>query len=386
MKLNGQRFLLGALGLFTAASFTGLITGTLAWYASNSRATVAYEGTSVRESEQLQIGLVSDRDFLGLDPNNEDFKLTKETIGGEDYYWAKPGSGLSGATISAYLSLQNHATNTLEPVTSRVYNTGSVAIDGTITKGDALHLYHAPKAFTPLETGDAPTNAYCAMTFAFRVWRTNAMGEMEATADQSIWITDTAAHPTDPSYKIQKALRCYFDDGRDRFILNPGSTETTKGQTAVAGLLNLSSRDSDYYDYDPTLGSDHEEIIYGDYTGSATPVDNPTDSELDDVNGTGQTDPSTFLAKHAAGTKAYTSFAGLTLGQAEYETLRSNAPDDDGSGHLSKGRPVCITANDAAKIATVDMTVWLEGWDHTVINEELSSGFNLGLQFQINRM
>ena len=384
MKLNRNRILLGALGLFTAVSFTGLITGTLAWYASNSRAALAFSGTSVRESEQLQIGLRSSQDFLYLDPNNEDFNLTKETIEGTDYYWAKAGSGLHSDAIVAYLSLQGRATTTLEPVTSREYNTGSITDAGVITKGDALHLYRAPMAFNPLEVRDAQLNCYSKISFAFRVLRTNDLGELVTAGNQTIWITHVAAHAGGPGQEIHKALRLYFEDERDRFILNPSSEASEKGATNLAGLLDLNG--DEYYDFDPLLNSDHQEIIYGDYEGSLTPSANPTESDFVDVNGVGNDEPSTFVAKHAAGTQAYTSLEGLQPKKAQYETLQTIAPDDDGSGHLSHGRPVCVTADDEHNIAEMDMTIWLEGWDHSVVNQQMASGFDLGLQFQINRM
>ena len=62
------------------------------------------------------------------------------------------------------------------------------------------------------------------------------------------------------------------------------------------------------------------------------------------------------------------------------------SPSDDGSGALTGGQPVCVTASTEDHIARVDFTIYLEGWDHAVIDTEISHGFNLGLQFQINRV
>ena len=46
---------LSAIGL--TISFTGVISGTTAWYAYATRASLSYGGTSVSNTEQLQIGL-----------------------------------------------------------------------------------------------------------------------------------------------------------------------------------------------------------------------------------------------------------------------------------------------------------------------------------------
>jgi len=71
--------------------------------------------------------------------------------------------------------------------------------------------------------------------------------------------------------------------------------------------------------------------------------------------------------------------------QAEYETLESIQPVDDG-GSLSGGTPICVTENTTDALAFADMTVYLEGWDHSVIDKEIGHAFDLGLQFQINRV
>ena len=46
---------------------------------------------------------------------------------------------------------------------------------------------------------------------------------------------------------------------------------------------------------------------------------------------------------------------------------------------------LCTTADSAGKyLAELDTIIWLEGWDHVVIDKALSHKFNLGLQFQID--
>ena len=58
-KSKPAKLLLGVLGLATFASLVGTVSGTLAWYAYSTRATISYSGTSVNNTVQLQIGIAS---------------------------------------------------------------------------------------------------------------------------------------------------------------------------------------------------------------------------------------------------------------------------------------------------------------------------------------
>ena len=367
--------------LAMTASFAGAISGTVAWYASSTRVTMSYQGTSVAQSEQLQIGLVSDVDFTQDVRDAQDhiinLGLTHEEIDGEDIYWAKAGSGLNAIAIQAYLARHGYATTELSPVSSYAY-----------ANGDDLALKKAPMAYST-DIFDASTSVYCKMDFVFRVIHTGVTGNVYAK-NENIWITDALATTGgDASHQIYKALRLHFD-GATKLILNPGvGKEADAGNTKVAGPLDLNC--DGFYDYDA-----NGEILYGRYTKNpGHPAGNPSsfasDTELDDVNNyvtAERTAASTFYAKHKGETSGYTKsdFATyITPNLAHYETLKSIKPTDNGAGYLSGGTPLAVTANNDAALAHLTMTVYLEGWDHAVIDDEISHKFNLGLQFQINR-
>ncbi|MBQ9458150.1 MAG: hypothetical protein IJU64_06615 [Bacilli bacterium] len=386
MKLRKAHIFSAAMVLALTASFAGAISGTVAWYASSTRVTMSYQGTSVAQSEQLQIGLVSDVDFTQdvIDAQHHvvNLGLTHEEINGEDIYWAKAGSGLNSVAIQAYLARQGYATNELTPVSSYGY-----------ANGDNLALKKAPMAYST-EIYDAGKTAYCKIDFVFRVIHTGATGNIYAK-NENIWITDALATTGgDASHQIYRALRLHFD-GATKLILNPGvGKEALAGDTKVAGLLDLNN--DGFYDYDAS-----EEIVYGRYAKTAAhPDNNPAnhlthfgaDTGLDDVNdyyvNPGRTNASTFYGKHKEGVDGYTTsdFASFVTPElAHYETLKSIAPTDNGAGYLTGGTPLCVTANDDAALAHLTMSVYLEGWDHAVIDDEISHQFNLGLQFQINR-
>lgn len=388
--------LIGLLSAVSFVSFAGLVSGTVAWYANTTHVTIEYSGTSVSSSQQLQIGLYfKDPTYSFTDEECTSFELTKQAIDGTVYYWTEPGSGLSDDLVTSYLGRQGYATTELEPTTTRAY-----------APGDVFSLYHCPTAFDAVLDKAALKSTYCVLSLAFRVLRPVAEG-VSYLPNKEIWVSNATAESTADGHKIDQALRLHFDNGEagHQFIVAPSAPvedlehhAITEGETKVAGLLNLNN--DGYYD----CNADDEEIIYGDYDGDSFTV---TDSftalqaaSLDDVNETGlRTDvdanASTFLSKHREGTSGYLSgtFAGeLNAKTAKYYTLAGIAPNDDGYGNLDGGVYVAKTAsftgeaNAYKAVANVDMTVYIEGWDHAVIDTEISFGFNLGLTFQINRV
>ena len=147
------------------------------------------------------------------------------------------------------------------------------------------------------------------------------------------------------------------------------------------------------------MGIFEYEIVYGDYEKKAAHPDNTPSNHFvhfdsnvrEDMNSyvtETRTAKSTFYADHRIGMDGYdrTAFSSyITPHVAHYETLKSIGPSDNGAGVLSGGTPLCVTADDDYCLASLPTTIYLEGWDHSVIDAEISHKFNLGLQFQINR-
>ena len=118
---------LSAIGL--TISFTGVISGTTAWYAYATRVSLSYGGTSVSNTEQLQIGLKIDEENFSSQADLDSFILgleekgrTHEKLNGKDYVFRKPGSPLSSNILSYYLSGQGYASNSLYPVTTKDFD------------------------------------------------------------------------------------------------------------------------------------------------------------------------------------------------------------------------------------------------------------------------
>lgn len=378
------------IGLLTFSAFVGSVSGSLAWWAYSTRTSVSYQGTSVSTSEQLQIGLkllkdkfdvgeINELKTLGL---TEDTGLANETY---RYFFAKAGGGMSSEIIKKYLEFEGtYAVDELQPVTSREY-----------VEGQDLTLYENVMTGVTVNTADALQLKYVYLPFTFRILKLNAGGTDDLYAEgRKIYLSKAVAEtPTSGVSDIQNALRVHFYNGTasEQFILNAGDTETTDASlmyTTVAGALDL---DNDGV-YDAAAG---KELVYGDYTGTATNTftqeGEPTKlANINGIEGLSEADlsnlenSSTFLAMHGEGNTCFTDYSGLTFGKAYYKTLASIKPNDN-HAVLTGGRVLATTAGTAGNfIAEIDATIWLEGWDHSLVDKAQSQKFNLGLQFQID--
>ena len=375
------------IGLLVLATFVGSISGSLAWWAYSTRVSVSYQGTSVSTSEQLQIGLKLDASKF-TDEEIEEIGLEEDTslaAGGYRYVFSKAGGGLPAGTITKYLEAEGvYATNELSPVTSGTYATGS----------SGFGLKESLIAGHQNNTNSAALSKYVRIPFVFRIIKLNAISESDKYAGgREIFLSNVQAEASasNATAKVQNALRVYMNNGvaGEQFILNPSSVETEEEymHTTVAGALDLNK--DGYYDYD----SSQTEIMYGYYSGTASHLiaNAPTPTVLSDLNNVGASSEeladlsnfTTFLAAHGAGRTYYQDYDGLTLGTAQYKSLAQIKPDDT-KPKLEGGTPLCVTASSGNYLAELETTIWLEGWDHNVIDSEKSHQFNLGLQFVID--
>ena len=390
MKTNKSvRWFLVGFSLLTFLSFVGVTTGTLAWYAYSTRGTMAYKGVSVYNAEQLQIGIVDNA-------SNPKIKLDTTQLADNscvrdgDIVWANFGSGLDTTVISAYLSetVTNLDTyyNELTPVT-----TLDRALNQTGVQPDALTLYKAPMAGANNTTILADTKSYISIPLVFRTIDNNN----NYVGGSNIWLrkTEPKVLSTDKT-DITKSLRIFTEDPNDlnkRYLINPSDTAQT-GSTTVAGLLDL-NHDGYYDNSNDDSYSDQKELVYGKYT--ITPVygeKSAADSELTNVNDLTTAElghgASSFYAKHRQDVRTISNYDDIKDGfaKANYYGMGSMAPSLNGSGTFSGGKPVTTTADSGAKLAYLNVTIFLEGWDHCVIDKALDCQFNLGLTFEIDRV
>ncbi|HHT67534.1 MAG TPA: hypothetical protein GX010_04905 [Erysipelotrichaceae bacterium] len=377
-KFGPTALLFGFFGLATTASLLGAVSGTLAWYAYATRATISYSGTSVQNTVQLQIGIMSE---IQINDFPEDEDISEVTFEGDDhyYYFAPAGVGLTSKIINKYLLENGYATNCLYPVTS-----------GSFAQGDDFYLKKAPNDSNYYNASAAEKKQYAKIPFVFRASK-NVTAAGEYVANEELWLTDAKARASSKDDgSVYKALRLYIDrddsytDGD--FIFNPSATQ--RGATKVGGLLDF-DRDQ-YYDYEY---STNEEIIYGEYETKTGLSESGYDgsNQIVDVNGVGSTEQSsTFLAKHRSGIKYYENLNECGIKEAEYLALEDIRPIKDENNVLRNAdanhpTSVCLTAGEEGHyLGRVTITVYLEGWDFSLIDEEKNHFFDIGLMFEMN--
>ena len=372
------------MGLNTALAVLGSTAATLAWYANSTMAKVSYMGTSISNSGRFILGLV-DNSGLFTDEDLDNYNCEREsgaTVDGNTIIWSKSSLVFSDF-LAAYLTKYHYSVNLLSPVTSK----------STVTQdaNDDIVLYKAPETGQIHTDEVAEQRSYLRFRFAFKVVNTDGSKQ----ADEKIWLTGSAIE-TDHDH-AEESIRLFVNNDHEQYILKPMDNSATSGTTTVGGFLNLDGSD-DVYDFDRTTG---KEFIYGEYdtTGGFEPIFESTDKYKDDagfdenalynennLESVFTTGPSTFYAKHNKECHPISNLAELKsrFKTVSHETSRTIAPTITESGYTG-GKPIAYT-DSASSIGYSTITIYAEGWDHSLTDEIIGVQFNLGLTFETNRI
>ena len=357
------------LGLFSALTLIGTVTGSLAWYAYSRSVTFSFVGTSVAKSALLSVGLVDDYTYLS-DDDLALYNLTRETHDGKSIVFTNSKDGFSVQAIRKYLFNSPNAVDKLFPLTTKARSINA--------SGD-LDLYENPEYAETQTNIPAKPNEYVVLPFAFKIINEDA----QYVANKYVWLTEAVCRA---EQGIEQSVRVYVQ-GTDRdFLMRPADTSTSTGSTKVGGALDLDGDGT----YDYNKGNDYE-YAYGEFTNAMTYSASPYDVDpapLDNVNGVSDTsEASTFLAKHHE--DVYTAnIAAAQPKVAEFETFGTVKPTADAQGRYDpsdSGIPLAST-NSGSKIGYATMTIFIEGWDHSVVDKAQGYSFNLGLRFEIDRI
>lgn len=173
--------------------------------------------------------------------------------------------------------------------------------------------------------------------------------------------------------------------------MKPEDRSTTVGSTKVGGMLDLDGDGT--YDYNEK--DNNKEYYYGQYTGtpalatSEYGIDYPS-APFINVNGVEDTsEGSTFYAKHYQGSRIITNINEITPKVAEYQTFGTVMPsvDTDTGDYVVGDTGIAITnTSSASGIGYANLTIFVEGWDHSVIDKAAGYNFDLDLKFEINKV
>lgn len=355
----------------------GSTAGSLAWYAYSSSTRISFLGTSVAKSLLLNVGIVDNGHAIG-DSKLAEFKLVREEIDGKSIVFSQSTNGLDYRAIAEYLKNSGRASNQLFPLTSR-----SIGLD--LDPNDPFKLYKAPNYGEVNFTAAADPNEYVEIPFAFKVDTVGTMGIVST----DVWLTDSQISAS--GQNIDQAVRIYVNNGQRSFIFKPADKTMTNGATNVGGLLDLEGDGT--YDYDKLT---HEEFYYGecnidpdDYVYSAEEYGKTyEEAPFDNVNHVTNTSAkSTFYAKHnyEARTIDLTGIEPLT---AQYHSFGTIKPMTDVNGNHYEGTTgyKLTTTSSISGVGYATFVIYIEGWDHVVIDKAVGYKFSLGLRFEMNRL
>ena len=364
------------MSLISGLAIFGSSAGTLAWYAFSARVYVSFTGTTVKKSVLLNIGIVDNpSESYFSDEKIAELNLERGNASEEDgnnIVWAKSTSGMDSDVINEYLSHTSFASTVLSPVTSK---------SRSISETSDLTLYRSPDYGDEVDDQLVADEAdYVKIPFAFKILD----NDNTKLHDKEIWLTDTVVQCS--GQHIDEAVRVFVNNSQEKFLLNPKiKTGTTTGATVVGGLLDLNEDKT----YDFIRDGEKHEIIYGEYSGTPTYSTDPygipfDEAEYENINHTPYEEQSTFYAKHDALAR---TVSGVIFDKvAEYQTLATIKPGiNETTGVFEGGKPMAYT-DSTDSIGYVTLTIYIEGWDHSVVDKAANYSFNLGLKFEINRV
>lgn len=354
--------------IFTALSVIGSTAGSLAWYAYSRAVRVSFQGTSVAKSSLLSVGIVDDNHYLSPEKEAE-YALTREEHDGHSILFTTKVDGIDYRVIQDYLFNSPYAVNLLLPLTT---NARSIYDDGQ------LYLFESPVHGQTSMTTIADTSHYVKLPLAFKMEDTDG-NNME---DVDIWLT--SANTQASGENIDQALRLFVENSQRKFLMKPADKGTTTGFTKVGGPLDLDNDGT--YDYNL---SDHHELYYGQSTGSfvwdSQEYGIPKESApYDNINEVTNTVESTFYSKHNI-EAILPDYSRITPARVEYVPFGQVKPSVVDNQYVVGDTGIVIACTDSTDgVGYVTFTVYIEGWDHVVIDQAANYSFNLSLEFKVN--
>ena len=315
-------------------STISVVGGTAAWYQYLSRAGMGFGGTSIGNSKLLEIGFVSEV-YL---PNYSEYDLSRDE-NDSTIYWSN--SEINEDTLTYYLEANGYATNKLSPTSSGSFDESKIFS----LIGNPFHL----------ETGfnTVRKTNYIYLPLVFRV---KDIDGNSYVSGQHIYLNNSSLTTRNSS---EQALRVFMQNDINNFIYNPSSVED--GYTYVGGVLNLN--DDIYIDY-----KDDREFVYGEYESIVYSDQTYNGPKTVDANSV-----TTFKANHKEG--VYT---------VDVEKSKFKTANYLGTETVIGQNKVLATTSNNDSIARLNLTIYLEGWDEAVIDQNIGTMFSLNLNFGVD--
>ncbi len=357
IQISKSRLLTFGFAIFVNVILAGSVCGTFAWYTYATRTGFEkeYQGTTIGDLGSLEAGIVSDiqlSEFADYDLEEDATTLASE---GKYIYWCK--ELIEAETINYVISNNGSGTTRLSPATSAAYN--------DFDNPDNFHLYREPLSGSNYAIGDSSSyvdsKQYVHIPFVFRYEDEMNLGSYVPNLDIHIVECNVGTSMDSDGKELYKAVRVYANNGERGYLINPSASQD--GSNNVGGILDLNH--DGFYDYD----NSGREIIYGE--SENTPyLDTPTAED----GSIPKEERTTFIANHKRGVYAIDE-DNFQAKSVNYQGL---------SKFINKVIPVTHTDANFYNMARLDLTIYVEGWDTHVIDQEYNSGFNIDFTFEVD--
>ncbi len=344
-------------------SALGVGTGTFAWFEVVDLTGATVSGTLRGEGDTLQVG------FRLSEPLSSDertlFNFTPDThdIPGEGYvYWTD--TEIEPETFAFLYAREGFSqNNSVQPITS-----------GSYQMGDEIEFYerslasYSTTSRTRAIDKIADKTHYVGFTLLFRMAHVNPQNpedDSEGVAGYNIFFDYGMRFIG--SQNVTRALRMGIQTQEMTDIIAPGATEP--GTIEVGGRMDFNG--DGIYDYTTSWRyfGHYYEIAYGEFENELTDENWGIPSGIDvppDEDNEYFYDADSF---------------------AEAAPLIGAIPKTATYNPISKYTPLGIplaTTNELG-VAEMDITIWLEGWDHDCTNQIASAKFGADLKFLSTR-
>lgn len=332
---------LSAVGASTLLSLalTGITCGSFAWFAYTTRAKIEeFRGVTIGVNE-LEMGLLSEVEL----EDAEQYHLIKDDSNPEQTIYWLDGHIMEPETINYALRMNGYATDTLIPATTKKY-----------APSNDFKLYSAPRLFSN-EQSPASKIDYIYLPLVFR---SKDIIDEGYVSNENIYLSQVSLNVLNANSHIHESVRIFTNNKIDNnHLINPSSSDN--GSTAVGGTLDLNG--DGFYDVDHLENGDFEHI-YGEAKEHAYAPPTVDDDPIFDT---------TFHSGHKAGAHPL-------------ETIVPEVAEYEGMYEFRNKRKHVTTTNPLTdNLAYLDLSIFVEGWDLSVIDSEIEIPFSMELKFEI---
>ena len=342
----------------TAIIFGGTVSATYAWFQLNQDKQIQVSGTSFGKSEDLTIGFVSD---AKLDHDGLIYDEDASTEEDKNIYWAGDEQ-ISSDLVKYIVQANGYSDGDIYPLTSAEHSADS----------DDFFLYESPALGCSFESlkREADKNFYIHISFAFKLSGGSGSTSSAPVKNGKVYMSDYQL-----SGSAKSAVRVHVSSdsvtsGSVSSIINP--TASTDGYTLVGGPLDL-DQDGEYDHYVDQTTKEYKEFFYGQNRSDPIYSSAYTDTVYDSR-------PNLDCFTNPNHTKGVIPLAdsGSYASRAYYSSLQNYLYLGEGADNSSIV-PMCVT--DSNGIGFMDLDIYLEGWDKTLINQVIGSTIGTSISF-----